>query len=138
MLATNLPILKQKLNELIEIPPTKESIMYKAAFNAFYNVTKVEIDNKCTDPDLLPVVLANKLACEQKMINDAKQFAADFCKGLKDEGFMDIIADEMTKHIKEAQIDISLSVPSTVVSPKGPCFGSLVISKASGASIIIS
>lgn len=139
MLTTNLPLLKQNLNQLIETPPVKESVMYKAAYNAFYNVTKVDIDTKCTDPDLLPIILSKKKECEQKMKDDANKFASDFCNALKDGGFMDIIADEINNHIKSAQIDITIpALPPTIISPMGTCSGSLIISKSTGANFIIS
>jgi hypothetical protein len=138
MLAANITLLKQNLNQLLATPPIKEGPVYKAAYDAYYNVTKVEIVADNQDPDLQAIVLQKKLECEQKMKSDAQQFAIDFCNGLKSGRFMETIADEIDKHIKSAQIDIVVPVlPPTIVSPFGPCTGSLAISTATGAQITI-
>lgn len=140
MLATNLPILKQQLNKLIETPPTSESPMYKAAYDAYFNVTNVEIDVENEDNDVKQIIAESKESCEQKVKDDAKQFATDFCNALKDGKFMDTIADEIDKHIKAAQIDITVAPTAiaTIISPMGPCSGACVISESTGSQIIIS
>jgi hypothetical protein len=138
MLATNIVILKQKLNKLLDTPPIGEGVFYKAAYDAYYNVINVDIDDSNDDSDLAAIVKERKIACEQKKKDDAKQFATDFCNGLKQGGFMNTIADEIDKHIKSAQIDIVVPIlPPTIVSPMGPCTGSLTISKSAGAQITI-
>lgn len=138
MLSTNLIVLKNNLNKLLSVPPV-EGPVYKAAYNAYYNVTKTEIDTDNDDPDIKPVLLQKKQECEQKMKDDAKQFATDFCNILKDEGVMETIADEINNHIKSAQIDITVpALLPTIISPMGPCTGSLSIGTATGAQIIIS
>jgi hypothetical protein len=139
MLTSKLPILKQKLNQLIETPPIKESVVYTAAYNAYYNVNKVETNITVDDIDLAPIVEENKIKFEQNLQNNAKKFATDFCNSLKDGGFMDTIADEITKHIQSAQINITVpALPPTITSPMGPCTGSLIISPSTGANIVIS
>lgn len=138
MLTTNIIVLKQNLNKLLDTPPIAEGVFYKAAYDAYYNLINVDIDATNDDSDLAPIVAEGKIACEQKKKDDAKQFATDFCNGLKEGGFMDTIADEVDKHIKSAQIDIVVPVlPPTIVSPTGPCTGSLTISKSTGAQISI-
>ena len=77
MLATNLPIMKQTLNSLIM---ENNSVMYDAAYNAYYNVNKVESNITIDDIDLAPIVEANKIKFEQNLQNNAKKFATDFCK----------------------------------------------------------
>lgn len=139
MLSANLPLLKQNLNDLLSVPPLKEGVVYKAAYDAYYNVIKTDIDTNNSDPDLAPIVASSAAQCEQKMIDDAKQFATDFCNGLKSGGFMDSIADAINSHIQSAQIDITVpAIPPTITSPTGPCTGSLIISKSIGAQIVIS
>lgn len=139
MLATNIVLLKQKLNKLLDAPPLGEGVVYKAAYEAYYNAIDVDINDSNDDPDLAPIVAKAKIDCEQKKKDDAKQFATDFCNGLKDGKFMETIADEIDKHIKSAQIDISIpALLPTIISPMGPCTGSLNISKSTGAQIIIS
>lgn len=137
MLATNLSLFKTQLNQLLN--PTKGSVMFDAAYNAYYNTIKVDIDSNNDDPDLKPIIDAEKAKCEQKMKDDAKKFAEEFCKGLKNGGFMDSIADQVDMHIKSAQIDIIVpTLLPTIISPVGPCTGSLAISQNTGAQIIIS
>lgn len=139
MLSVNLPLLKQKLNQLIAVPPIKESVMYKAAYNAYYNVTKTEMNGNNDDPDLAPTLAQAKTDCEKKQKEDAEKFAKEFCNSLKDGGFMDTIADEINSHIKSAQIDITVpALLPTIISPVGPCTGSLSISTMTGAQITIS
>lgn len=136
MLATNLPILKQTLNKLID----KNDVVYEAAYNAYYEATKTDLPiANITDSDLSPTAIKKKSECEKILKDKAKLFATEFCKGLKDGGFMDTIADEVDKHIKMAQIDINVpSLMPTISSPVGPCSGSLNISVSTGAQIVIS
>jgi hypothetical protein len=141
MLTTNLPLMKQKLNQLISTPPAGESPVYKAAYDAYYNSVKVDIDGNNNDPDLGPIVAEKKAECEQKMKDDAKKFATNFCEGLKNNGFMDSIADEIDGHIKSMKLMISV-LPTgiaTIVStaPGAPCTGALIIDDPTTATISI-
>lgn len=138
MLATNLPVLKQKLNELIK--DSKGGAFYDAAFEAYYTLIKsaAEDINIGSDSDLIPIIQEQKLKCEKKAKEDAESFAKIFCSELKKANFMNIIADEFNNHIKSAQIDITTPVLPTVTSPMGPCSGTLTISIANGANINIS
>lgn len=138
MLATNLPILKQKLNQLIK--DSKGGAFYNAAYEAYYALVKdaaKDIDSG-SDVDLNPIIEAEKIKCDNKAKADAELFAKTFCSELKKAAVMDTIADEMDAHIKSAQIDITTPVLPTVISPMGPCSGSLNISTMTGASITIS
>lgn len=129
MLAQNIILLKQNLNKLLMTPPVGEGPVYKAAYDAYFNVTNVEIDSENDDVDLQPIIAESKQKCEQKVKDDAKKFATDFCNGLKDNGFMDTIADEIDAHIKSAKLLITMLPQgiATIVSPVGPCSGSMVI-----------
>ena len=138
MLAANLPILKQNLNKLITA--NKGSAFYNAAYEAYYSLFKnvaSSIDSG-SDPDLKPIIEAQKLECDRKAKADAELFAKSFCEALKKASVMDIIADEINTHIKSAQIDITAPILPTVTSPMGPCTGSLTISPMTGANITIS
>ena len=129
MLSTNLPLLKQNLNNLLSVPPANEGPVYKAAYDAYFNVTNVEVDTENEDSDLKSIVEQAKQDVEQKVKDDAKKFATDFCNGLKDNGFMDTIADEIDAHIKSTKLLITMMPQgiATIVSPVGPCSGSMVI-----------
>lgn len=138
MLAANLPILKQKLNQLIK--DSKGGAFYDAAYAAYYSLIKSASGNINigSDSDLMPLIQEHKLECEQQAKKDAESFAKTFCSELKKAKFMDIIADEVDTHIKTAQIDITTPILPSVTSPVGPCSGTLTISITNGASIIIS
>lgn len=129
MLAQNIILLKQNLNKLLMTPPTGEGPVYKAAYDAYFNVTNVDVDTQNDDSDLKAVVEKAKTDIEQKVKDDAKKFATDFCNGLKDNGFMDTIADEIDTHIKSAKLLITMMPQgiATIVSPVGPCSGSMMI-----------
>ena len=127
MLSVNKPILKMNLNKLIA---ENTSPMYKAAYNAYYNMTKANMQSsEVTDTDLQPIVEAEKAKVEQKMKADARNFANDFCKALKDGGFMDTVADEIDNHVKAIKLLITMMPQgiATIVSPMGPCTGSMII-----------
>lgn len=129
MLSANLPLLKQNLNNLLSVPPVNEGPVYKAAYDAYFNVTNVEVDTENDDSDLKTTVEEAKQSIEQKVKDDAKKFATDFCNGLKDNGFMDTIADEVDGHIKSIKLLITMMPQgiATIISPMGPCTGSMVI-----------
>lgn len=129
MLSANLPLLKQNLNNLLSVPPANEGPVYKAAYDAYFNVTNVEVDTENDDNDLKTTVEEAKQSIEQKVKDDAKKFATDFCNGLKDNGFMDTIADEVDGHIKSIKLLITMMPQgiATIISPMGPCSGSMVI-----------
>jgi hypothetical protein len=115
-------------------------LFYQAAYDAYY---------KTAEPNSPPTEEEDSVnpSVEMKLYNDAKntaankshEFAAAFVKGLRDGGFDSILADEIDKHVKSAQIDINVPVLlPTIVSPMGPCTGSLSISTLTGAQITIS
>lgn len=127
MLSTNKEILKTNLNNLIA---ENTSPMYKAAYNAYYNMTKANMQTiEVTDIDLQPIVEAELIKIEQKIKDDANNFANDFCKTLKDGGFMDTLADEIDNHVKAIKLLITMMPQglATIISPMGPCSGSMVI-----------
>lgn len=127
MLSANKEILKTNLNNLIA---ENTSPMYKAAYNAYYNMTKANMQTiEVTDIDLQPIVEAELIKIEQKIKDDANNFANDFCKTLKDGGFMDTLADEIDNHVKAIKLLITMMPQglATIISPMGPCSGSMVI-----------
>lgn len=137
MLSTNKPLMKNSLNSLLNA--SSGSPVYDAAYNAYYEANKCEMNSMSPDDD--PSGIANKAASEtnEKLKDHAKDFATEFCKNLKNGGFMDTIADEIDKHVKSMMLTISIPVLlPTIVSPMGPCTGSLMISETTGAQITIS
>lgn len=133
MLATNLPIMKQNLNKLLDVPPV-EGPIYKAAYNAYNEANKAEAVSYTSDDD----PLGNQAADSARIVEDinnnikkcADRFAKEFCKQLKQNGFMDAIADEIDGHVKAIKLMISIpTLAPTIVSPMGPCTGALIISE---------
>lgn len=141
MLATNLPIMKQNLNKLLDVPPV-EGPVYKAAYNAYYEANKAETVSYSSDDD----PLGNQTTESAKIVADinnnidkcADKFAKEFCKQLKQNGFMNAIADEIDGHIKAIKLMINIpTLLPTIISPMGPCTGALSITEETGAQIQI-
>ena len=141
MLATNLPIMKQNLNKLLDVPPV-EGPVYKAAYNAYYEANKAETVSYSSDDD----PLGNQTTESAKIVADinnnidkcADKFAKEFCKQLKQNGFMNAIADEIDGHIKAMKLMINIpTLLPTIISPMGPCTGALSITEETGAQIQI-
>lgn len=135
MLSTNILSMKTKLNSLLA--PSSGNPMYDAAYNAYYSANKSVFNAISVDED--PSGVANKNATEtnERIKSCAKEFAEEFCKGLKSSGFMDSIANEIDKHIKSMGLSITVPISPTVASPAGPCSGMLNISEKTGAQILI-
>ena len=129
MLNVNLPLMKQNLAKLLSTPPTKKGPVYEAAYNAYYSIIDVDFDANTEDTDLMPIVQEQKIKCEQKKKDDADKFAKAFCEGLKSGGFTDAIADEIDGHVKAIKLLITMMPQgiATIVSPAGPCTGSMII-----------
>ena len=143
MLATNKPMMQKVFSDMIT---DKTGMLYKAAYNAHYD-TSEHIYNE-QQKSIAEYLSNNKISGSDATIEepdkskweaDAKVFASSFVKALRDANFDSILADEIDKHVKSAQIDITVPVlPPTITSPMGPCTGSLMISQSTGAQIIIS
>lgn len=134
MLATNLPLMKQKFSLMLQ---EMTGVMYKAAYDAYYESVKPEMP---TPGDDNPEVVQSSYNSANKAAKDcAEKFAKTFVKSLKDGGFMDSIADEIDGHVKSMMLTISIpTLLPTIISPMGPCTGALTISQATGAQITIS
>lgn len=141
MLATNLPIMKQNLNKLLDVPPV-EGPVYKAAYNAYYEANKAEAASYSSEDD----PLGNQTVESAKIVADinsnidkcADKFAKEFCKQLKQNGFMNAIADEIDGHVKAIKLMINIpALLPTIISPMGPCTGALSITEETGAQIQI-
>lgn len=132
MLSENKEIMQQNLNSLLNI----NGPFYNAAYNAMLavipepvNANEIEFDDTGDMASLLNDTIKQQ---KDKRINDAKEFAKEFVNSLKDGEFMNVIADEVDKHIKSAYINITMLPQglSSIVSPTGPCSGTLVINNS--------
>ena len=139
MLSTNIVSFKQNLNKLLNTTEGAEGAVYTAAYNAYFNLTNVELDTNSEDSDIQSILESASEELKEKIENDAKQFATDFCNGLKDNNFMETIADEVDKHIKSMKLVINVLPQgmASIVSPVGPCTGTLVVDDPTTATIQI-
>lgn len=137
MLSVNKPLMKNSLNMLLLA--TKGNPFYDAAYNAYYESNKCEMNSVSATDD--PSGISNNAALDtnSKIKKRANDFAVEFCNTLKKGGFMDTIADEIDKHVKSMMLTINIPMLlPTIISPMGPCTGTLTISEATGAQITIS
>lgn len=143
MLATNKPLMQKVFSDMIT---DKTGMLYKAAYDAYYDTTEYNYNEQQKN---ISSYLANNVVGgsdavldppdKRKWEEEAKVFASSFVKALRDAKFDSTLADEIDKHVKSAQIDIAVpALQPTIVSPMGPCSGSLLISTATGAQITIS
>lgn len=140
MLATNLPIMKTNLNLLLT--PSKGNPFYDAAYNAYYEANKAEAASYSSDDDPLGNQTIESAKITEDINNNidkcAITFATEFCNKLKQNGFMDAIADEIDGHVKAIKLMINIPVLlPTITSPVGPCTGALSITEETGAQIQI-
>jgi hypothetical protein len=131
MLSVNKPMMKQAFSALIQ---DNSGVFYKAAYNAYYESVKPSSPSGDVNADQ-----ENKLCDESdKAAKDcAEKFAKAFCKELRSGGFDSTLADEIDNHVKSIKLMITTPVLPTVISPMGPCSGSLSIMEETGASIQI-
>ena len=134
MLATNLPIMKTNLNLLLT--PSKGNPFYDAAYNAYYEANKAEPASYSPDDDPLGNQTIESANITDDINNNidkrAITFATEFCNKLKQNGFMDAIADEIDGHVKAIKLSIAVLPQglATIVSPVGTCTGTLMINDA--------
>jgi hypothetical protein len=141
MLAVNKPLMEAKFSQMLA---EESGMLYKAAKEAHYAASKYNYDtqikeyNAGIDKSLPPMGDADS-DTKKKWEDTAKEFAKAFVTALKNAGFDSTLADEIDNHVKSAQIDITVpALLPTIISPMGPCTGSLSISTATGAQIMIS
>lgn len=86
--------------------------VYKAAYNAYYNLIKSASDNSdfiSTDSDIAPELAAQKTKLESKLKQDADSFATDFCEGISK--MLEEIATQIDAHIKSMMITVLAPTP---------------------------
>lgn len=139
MLSVNKPLMDAKF-ETLTTPQTGK--VYMAAYNAYKNMATKMADaaGDVEDTDLAPGVAQSKTEVKQQIENDAKQFASDFCEGISE--MLSEISTQIDAHVKALANGMTITMLpqgiATVVSPMGPCTGSMVIKNGATANIIIS
>lgn len=134
MLSANKPLMQQKFANMLM---DNSGLFYKAAYNAQYKmlendhkrmVNGFSSDNAFNTPN-------GRIAIDKptdKWEESSKVFAKEFVKALRDGNFDQILADEIDNHIKSMELMITMQPQgiATIISPMGPCSGSMIISKA--------
>jgi hypothetical protein len=146
MLSVNKPLMDAAFNKLcIKGTGTYTSAksagtIYKAAYEAYYNKAAEKLPK--SDPD--DKDLQDKLRSEGLLVNDIKKqleddahdFASLFADAMKE--CLKEVSTQIDAHIKSASINITIpALLPTIISPMGPCTGSLTIGEATGAIINI-
>lgn len=134
MLSQNKPLMDQKLIALYD------KALYNAAYKAqlkqagyddvVKNINAMDIDNSIK-PD------ANTI--KKDIETNAKKFADEFVKQLKDANFLETISNEIDGHVKAVANGLIITMLpqglATIISPMGPCTGSMIIQNGSTANI---
>lgn len=140
MLSVNKPLMDNKFSMLTT---ENTGAVYKAAYNAYYNIAKKALDaasDSVDDPELAAVLDANKTEQENRIKEDSKKFASDFCEGISE--MLTEISNQIDAHVKAVADGLMITMLpqgiSTVVSPGvGPCTGSMIIQNNATATVII-
>ena len=139
MLSVNKPLMDNKFSMLTA---ENTGAVYNAAYNAYYNMAKKTLDSasgSVDDPELAAILEANKAEQENRIKEDSKKFALDFCEGISE--MLTEISNQIDAHVKAiADGMIITMLPqgiATVVSPAGPCTGSMIIQNNTTANVVI-
>lgn len=132
MLSVNKPLMDQKFNALYD------SAFRQAAYNAYYNTNNKSTPSISFDPNDDPDIISqtnakireSELKREEDLKKDANKFADEFVNQLKSAKLLETISDEIDGHIKAMKLVIAMLPQgiATLVSPMGPCTGSMIIS----------
>ena len=139
MLSVNKPLMDTQFS-LLTVPHT--GAIYKAAYNAYYNLASAAFDEsskESTDADLAPTLTAAQAKMKSKIVEDANKFASDFCEGMSD--MLKEISNQIDAHVKAVANGLVITMLpqgiATVVSPVGPCTGSMIIQNNTTANVVI-
>lgn len=145
MLSVNKPLMDTKFSMLAKKgtakAPDTGGAIYKAAYHAYFDKTynKLMETSDPSDTDLY-----NKLRSEKMLKNDnidklreeAHDFASFFADAMDE--ILKEVSTQVDAHIKAASININVpALLPTIISPMGPCSGSLTIGETTGAIINI-
>jgi hypothetical protein len=135
MLSTNLPLMKQKFSSMLT---DNTGMFYKAAYEAYLESMSDQKPIVSNDPDISAIIDDANAKMNKLKIEKSEAFAKAFVKSLRNSNFDDLLANEIDKHIKSMMLTITVpALLPTIISPAGPCSGSLTISEATGAKISI-
>ena len=132
MLGVNKPLMDQKLSALYD------SAFKKAAYEAYLKASgHDDVDGEVAKMELQNKPNSNEI--KDKMKSCANAFADEFVKQLKNAKLLETISDEIDGHVKTVKDGLIITMLpqglATIVSPMGPCTGSMIIQNGSTANI---
>lgn len=146
MLSVNKPLMDAAFSKLCvkgsgsETSAKSAGVVYKAAYEAYYKKAAEKLPK--SDPD--DEDIRNDLKAKGMLVDDIKKqleadahdFASLFTDAMKE--CLNEISTQIDAHVKSASINITVpALLPTIISPMGPCSGSLAISETTGAVISI-
>jgi hypothetical protein len=147
MLKVNKPLMDQAFEKLClkgsAQAPDSGGTIYKAAYHAYYDKSAEKLPKSDpTDQDIMPVLTATNATAAQiklQLQNDAHEFASLFADSMND--ILKEVSNQIDAHVQAIADGIIITMLpqgiATIVSPVGPCSGSMVIQNNSTAQIEI-
>jgi hypothetical protein len=146
MLSVNKPLMDAAFSKLCikgsgtSAAANSAGAIYKAAYKAYYDKTASRMpDSDPADADIKADLASKGLLVsdvKRELENDAHEFASLFTDAMDE--ILKEISKQIDAHVKAASINIVVpALMPTIVSPMGPCSGSLTISETMGAQITI-
>lgn len=134
MLSVNKPLMDQKLSALYD------NALKKAAYEAFKKASKYdEVDKEAGGINAAEEYMPDTSLIKSRIDESANDFADEFVKQLKNAKFLETISDEIDGHVKAIADGLIITMLpqglATIVSPMGPCTGSMIIQSGSTANI---
>lgn len=127
---------KQLMDAEFDLLTTAQTgAIYKAAYDAYYNVAKSALSRSGTsiDSDLIATVDTEIQKTELQLREDANKFATDFCNGIST--MLDEIAKQIDAHCKSMIINVMTAAPgpsgTVLACGVGPVTGTIAANNLS-------
>lgn len=122
-------------NAFRSLVESEDGAIYRAAYNAYYNIAIEAFDNgdDVEDEDLQAIVSAEREKCKVAISESSKKFAEDFCEGMKT--CLEVIAEQIDEHIRSMQINVMTATPgptgTVLATAAGPVTGTIELNNIS-------
>lgn len=134
-LAANKQLMDTKFDMMVlegtaQVPDAGGTI-YKAAYHAYYDIAKRQIDEAskadCDDVDLAPMFESERIKAENQLREDSHAFAKLFNDAMKE--CLSEISNQIDAHIKSMMITVAAPAPgpggTALVCATGPVTGTI-------------
>lgn len=149
MLSVNKPLMDAAFNSLCikgsgsESAAKSAGIVYKSAYEAYYKKIAENLPTSDpSDPDVAAKLKSDGLSVDdikKKLEKEAHDFASLFADAMKE--CLSEVSNQIDAHVKAVANGLTITMMpqglATVVSPMGPCTGSMVIKNGATASVVI-